>query len=149
MPPATRELDTYRRDAKANHKLLTPAEREKLITVNRRNNSLQPRTNKIAAIPPNAAHIKTLQRRKHPFGGTQLTFAIGTPEVPSNPTTRSYLRCGPHDFLRIYTAPASISCGEGSDSSHSILPPSNTRAHSKRCQRTVAVAAAFKCYSEA
>jgi dehydrodolichyl diphosphate syntase complex subunit NUS1 len=37
MPPATRELDIYRRDAKANHKLLTPAEREKLIAVSRRN----------------------------------------------------------------------------------------------------------------
>ncbi|RDW60158.1 putative NUS1 [Coleophoma crateriformis] len=31
MPRATRETNVYRRDARANHKLLTPAEREKLI----------------------------------------------------------------------------------------------------------------------
>ncbi|RDW84419.1 putative NUS1 [Coleophoma cylindrospora] len=31
MPRATRETSVYRRDAKANHSLLTPAEREKLI----------------------------------------------------------------------------------------------------------------------
>jgi hypothetical protein len=33
MSQATRELKIYRKDAKSNHSLLTPAEREKLIAV--------------------------------------------------------------------------------------------------------------------
>ena len=33
MPRASRETEIYRRDAKKNHNLLTPAEREKLIAV--------------------------------------------------------------------------------------------------------------------
>jgi hypothetical protein len=33
MPSATRELQIYRKDAKLNHNLLTPAEREKLLEV--------------------------------------------------------------------------------------------------------------------
>jgi hypothetical protein len=36
MVYATRENDIYRRDAKLNHTLLTPAEREKLIQVRSR-----------------------------------------------------------------------------------------------------------------
>lgn len=35
MSQATRELKIYRKDAKSNHSLLTPAEREKLIAVSR------------------------------------------------------------------------------------------------------------------
>jgi hypothetical protein len=33
MPRATRETEIYRKDAKLNHNLLTPAEREKLLEV--------------------------------------------------------------------------------------------------------------------
>lgn len=33
MPRATRETQIYRKDAKVNHSLLTPAEREKLLEV--------------------------------------------------------------------------------------------------------------------
>jgi hypothetical protein len=33
MPRATKETQIYRKDAKLNHNLLTPAEREKLLEV--------------------------------------------------------------------------------------------------------------------
>ena len=47
MPRASRETEIYRRDAKKNHSLLTPAEREKLIAVSWQHELDWPRTDEI------------------------------------------------------------------------------------------------------
>lgn len=118
MPRAAKERDIYRQDAKLNHNLLTPAEREKLIQVHSSANSkpqLLILSTAIPSLPADKTNIKTKQNWKYPNHPNQTTqrFKARSPEVPSNATSCPSLRHCAHHLLCLHTNTTGISCCEG------------------------------------
>lgn len=157
MVLAARENEIYRRDAKLNHTLLTPAERERLLQVYNCFNAIgqyKHANRGELAIPTNTAvkvaRSSTKSRATNQVGRKSKTWVkIWCSTVLEESTSCPTIHRSTYDLFYLYTNSTSISCRRRQDICHPILPSSNTRADQERCQGTEKATGALKCDIEA
>lgn len=144
MPVSSRDLETYRRDERLGHKLLTPEERIRLIKVRRcslcRNHGVTvfaKSLNLDTALPPIttfAVQNETSSRCEHIESTRREESQTRPAPLPPAPVPHTRLRPHPHLLFGVHPHATSLPCGRQQDILGILPPPPDTRVDTPRRQ---------------